>query len=139
MVVLISLLLLAGDGVFSVSDGAFISLVDLKSNTTTNLISTLDVKDVSNSIHGTDSRRFSIYPQESGKPLFIQEWKLSDDLKYLLVKTDYRKVSSTTRQLRREFITYYISNGDGLVIITITYTILRRKLPTQLYPLPIHQ
>lgn len=60
-----SLLLLAGDGVFSVSDGAFISLVDLKSNTTTNLISISDVKDVSSSIHGTDSRRFSIYP--SGK------------------------------------------------------------------------
>jgi hypothetical protein len=45
-------------------------------------------------------------PQESGKPLYIQEWKLSDDLKYLLVKTDYRKVSSTPRQLMREFITY---------------------------------
>lgn len=36
-------------------------------------------------------------PQESGKPLYIQEWKLSDDLKHLLVKTDYRKVSSTSR------------------------------------------
>ena len=52
MVALMSLLLLAGDGVFSVSDGVFISLVDLKSNTTTNLISISDVKDVSISIRG---------------------------------------------------------------------------------------
>jgi len=51
-------LLLAGDGVFSVSDGVFISLVDLKSNTTTNLISISDVKDVSISIHGVRCARF---------------------------------------------------------------------------------
>jgi len=51
-------LLLAGDGVFSVSDGVFISLVDLKSNTTTNLISISDVKDVSISIHGAGCTRF---------------------------------------------------------------------------------
>jgi hypothetical protein len=38
--------------------------------------------------------------QESGNPLYIEEWKLSDDLKYLLVKTDYRKVSLLSRQIR---------------------------------------
>ena len=40
--------------------------------------------------------------QESGNPLYIVEWKLSDDLKYLLVKTDYRKVSLTSRQFGTE-------------------------------------
>ncbi|PPQ68381.1 hypothetical protein CVT25_007919 [Psilocybe cyanescens] len=63
----------AGDGVFSLSEGGYIKLVDLKSNTTTNLIRTADVKD------------------EHGTSLWIRNWKLSDDMKYLLVKTDYRK------------------------------------------------
>ncbi|KDR80915.1 hypothetical protein GALMADRAFT_241446 [Galerina marginata CBS 339.88] len=63
----------AGDGVFSLSEGGYIKLVDLKSNTTTNLIRNDDVKD------------------DQGNPLAIREWKLSDDMKYLLVKADYRK------------------------------------------------
>ncbi|KAF9558339.1 dipeptidyl aminopeptidase [Agrocybe pediades] len=63
----------AGDGVFSLSTEGYIKLVDLKSNKTTNLLRTDDVRD------------------EHGNPLYIAEWKLSDDMKYLLVKTDYVK------------------------------------------------
>ncbi|KAF8957141.1 dipeptidyl peptidase IV N-terminal region-domain-containing protein [Flammula alnicola] len=63
----------AGDGVFSLSEGGYIKLVDLKSNSTRNLIANEDVKD------------------EHGNPLSLSGWKLSDDMKYLLVKTDYRK------------------------------------------------
>jgi len=37
---------LAGDGVFSVSQDGKINLVDLKTNKTTNLLATADVKDV---------------------------------------------------------------------------------------------
>ncbi len=42
---------LAGDGVFSLSEGGYIKLVDLKSNTTRNLLAYENVKDV-----GTTSR-----------------------------------------------------------------------------------
>ncbi|KAF8159267.1 dipeptidyl aminopeptidase [Crassisporium funariophilum] len=64
----------AGDGVFSqISDGGHMQLVDLKTHTTTNLLATLDVKD------------------EHGNPLAIWNWQLSDDMNYLLIKTDYRK------------------------------------------------
>ena len=37
---------LAGDGVFSLSEGGYIKLVDLKSNTTRNLLAYENVKDV---------------------------------------------------------------------------------------------
>lgn len=36
----------AGDGVFSTSEGGIIKLVDLKTNTTTDLLDTKDVRDV---------------------------------------------------------------------------------------------
>ncbi|KAJ3797465.1 dipeptidyl aminopeptidase [Lentinula aff. detonsa] len=65
----------AGDGVFSVStqDG-YIELVDLKTNTTSNLVKKDDVKD------------------EYGKPLqHWGVWQLSPDMRYLLVKADYKK------------------------------------------------
>lgn len=38
--------LTAGDGVFSISEQGIIKLVDLKTNTTTDLLDTKDVKDV---------------------------------------------------------------------------------------------
>ncbi|KAF9482998.1 hypothetical protein BDN70DRAFT_874224 [Pholiota conissans] len=63
----------AGDGVFSLQEQGYIKLVDLKSGVTRNLISTADVKD------------------ENGNGLQFSDWKLSDDMKYLLVKADYRK------------------------------------------------
>jgi hypothetical protein len=37
---------IAGDGVFSISQDGYIKLVDLKTNTTTNLVAAKDVKDV---------------------------------------------------------------------------------------------
>ena len=36
----------AGDGVFSLNQNGYISLVDLKTNTTSNLVATADIKDV---------------------------------------------------------------------------------------------
>ncbi|KAJ3509953.1 hypothetical protein NLJ89_g4948 [Agrocybe chaxingu] len=77
----------AGDGVFSLSEGGFIRLVDLKTNTTANIVATADVKD------------------ERGNTLTIDDWKLSHDTKYLLIKTNYRK------QWRHSgFSNYYIHN-----------------------------
>jgi hypothetical protein len=38
---------LAGDGVYSIQEGGFIQLVDLKINSTRNLVATSDIKDVS--------------------------------------------------------------------------------------------
>ncbi|KAF9038656.1 dipeptidyl peptidase IV N-terminal region-domain-containing protein [Panaeolus papilionaceus] len=63
----------AGDGVYSVSEDGIIKLVDLKSNTTRNLVQQADVKD------------------EHGFPIYLWDWKLSDDMKFLLVKSGYRK------------------------------------------------
>ncbi|KAF8815432.1 hypothetical protein BYT27DRAFT_7194435 [Phlegmacium glaucopus] len=63
----------AGDGVFSLSENGLIKLVDLKTNKTTNLVSWGDITD------------------EHGRPLAIYDWKLSPDMKYLLVKSDYQK------------------------------------------------
>lgn len=41
----------AGDGVFSLSEGGYIKLVDLKSNTTQDLLAYSDIQDVG-SVHG---------------------------------------------------------------------------------------
>jgi dipeptidyl aminopeptidase len=81
----------AGDGVFSLLEGSHIKLVDLKSNNTTNLISILDVKDVSIDSLGKhmDLKRFL---QEEGRQLPIYDWKLSDDMKHVLIKGSHKKV-----------------------------------------------
>ncbi|OJT13681.1 hypothetical protein TRAPUB_9780 [Trametes pubescens] len=63
----------AGDGVFATVQGNVISLVDLKSNSTKELVSLTDLRD------------------EHGSILSWAGWKLSSDMKYLLVKTDYKK------------------------------------------------
>ncbi|KZP28645.1 hypothetical protein FIBSPDRAFT_728579 [Athelia psychrophila] len=63
----------AGDGVFSIRQESHIQLVDLKSNKTTNLIDTRDVKD------------------EHGDRLWWSDWKLSPDMKYMLLKSDTQK------------------------------------------------
>lgn len=63
----------AGDGVFAATREGHISLVDLKSNKTDNLVAMADVLD------------------EHGKPLMFFHWEISSDMKYLLVKTDYVK------------------------------------------------
>lgn len=41
---------IAGDGVFSIRDDGFIKLVDLKTNSTRNLVSTKDIRDVRDAI-----------------------------------------------------------------------------------------
>jgi dipeptidyl aminopeptidase len=77
----------AGDGVFSIFQGGVISLVDLKTNSTRALLKTEDVKD------------------EHGRKLQWSDWKLSADMKYVLVKADRQK------QWRwSSFGNYYVHN-----------------------------
>ncbi|KAH8989460.1 dipeptidyl aminopeptidase [Lactarius akahatsu] len=63
----------AGDGVFSVSQDGFIKLVSLESNTTTDLVQLSDLKD------------------EQGNRLALHNWKLSPDMKYMLIKANHLK------------------------------------------------
>jgi dipeptidyl aminopeptidase B len=65
----------AGDGVFSIWKDGNITLFDLKTNETRNLVAQSDVKD------------------EFGRELYWGKWKLSPDMKFLLLKADYQKVS----------------------------------------------
>ncbi|KAJ7132184.1 dipeptidyl aminopeptidase [Mycena epipterygia] len=64
----------AGDGVFSTIEDGYIKLVDLKTNTTKDLVYTFDVK------------------APTGLPLSWASWKLSPDMKYILVKSDHKKL-----------------------------------------------
>ncbi|KAF8638411.1 hypothetical protein AX17_002236 [Amanita inopinata Kibby_2008] len=63
----------AGDGVFSILQDGYIKLVDLKTNSTKNLVARQDVKD------------------ENGQPLLWMKWQLSADMKYILLKAHERK------------------------------------------------
>jgi dipeptidyl aminopeptidase len=63
----------AGDGVFSIRQDGYIKLVDLKSNSTSNLVAFDDVKDV------------------HGRELSWGKWELSADMKYILIKADMKK------------------------------------------------
>ncbi|KAF7322541.1 hypothetical protein HMN09_00032600 [Mycena chlorophos] len=64
----------AGDGVFSIYEGGYIKLVDLKTNTTKDLVNTFDIK------------------SPDGRTLSWADWTLSPDMKYILVKADYKKL-----------------------------------------------
>ncbi|KAJ7230529.1 dipeptidyl aminopeptidase [Mycena pura] len=64
----------AGDGVFSTVEDGFVKLVDLKTNTTTNLVYMSDVKN------------------QNGLSFYWASWKLSPDMKYILVETDHKKL-----------------------------------------------
>lgn len=64
----------AGDGIFSTRENGDIVLRDLRTNTSRVLVERKNVKD------------------EHGSPLYWSSWKLSADMKYVLVKTDDRKV-----------------------------------------------
>ncbi|KAJ7281993.1 dipeptidyl aminopeptidase [Mycena rebaudengoi] len=64
----------AGDGVFSIYEDGYIQLVDLKTNTTKNLVRTSDAHD------------------PNGLSLVWADWKLSPDMKYILIKSDYKKL-----------------------------------------------
>ncbi len=81
----------AGDGVFSRLEGSYIKLIDLKSNNTTNLISVLDVKDV-NIDFLCKYMGLNRLLQEEGRQLPIYDWKLSDDMKHVLIKGSHKKV-----------------------------------------------
>ncbi|TCD69053.1 hypothetical protein EIP91_008951 [Steccherinum ochraceum] len=63
----------AGDGVFATTKDGYISLVDLKTNTSRNLVFITDIVDT------------------SGHPLGLGQWELSSDMKYMLIKSDFEK------------------------------------------------
>ncbi|KAF9233855.1 dipeptidyl aminopeptidase [Melanogaster broomeanus] len=77
----------AGDGVFSTFQNGQIQLIDLKSNTTTPLVSLADVKD------------------ENGQIVYWTNWKLSPDMKYILVKANHLK-----QWRHSSFGNYYVHN-----------------------------
>jgi dipeptidyl aminopeptidase len=64
----------AGDGVFSIETDGVIKLVDLKTNQARVLLAQSDLRD------------------QDGRALRWNQWKLSPDMKYVLFKTDHRKV-----------------------------------------------
>ncbi|THH29289.1 hypothetical protein EUX98_g4902 [Antrodiella citrinella] len=75
----------AGDGVFATTNDGFITLVDLQSNTSTNLVSVNDIKDM------------------EGNTIALSTWELSSDMKYMLIKADYTKA-----RFQYSFGNYYI-------------------------------
>jgi len=75
----------AGDGVFATTQNGYITLVDLKNNSTRNLIALSDLKD------------------EHGRRLSQSSWKLSADMRYMLLKADYVK-----RWRHSSFGNYYL-------------------------------
>ncbi|KAF8075245.1 dipeptidyl aminopeptidase [Lyophyllum atratum] len=80
----------AGDGVYSVFEAGDLKLVDLKTNTTKVLVSSKDIKD------------------QKGNLLMWYAWDLSPDMKYILLKADYRK------QWRwSSFGNYYVHNIEA--------------------------
>ena len=83
----------AGDGVYATVNMGNLELVDLKTNTSRTLLDTNDILDVS--FDALDIH-FCLTPslQENGKRLGVAQWQLSADMKYMLIKTDYMKVSS---------------------------------------------
>jgi len=75
----------AGDGVFATTSDGYITLIDLQSNTSANLVSLNDIKDA------------------EGNAIKMSTWELSSDMKYMLIKADY------TKQWRHSsFGNYYI-------------------------------
>ena len=82
----------AGDGVYAVIEGSTISLHDLKTNTTRDLVSLVDIRDVGILPQNSASHPETDRLQERGSPLTWTEWKLSKDMKYLMVKANWKKV-----------------------------------------------
>ncbi|KAG9042892.1 hypothetical protein FS837_010276 [Tulasnella sp. UAMH 9824] len=80
----------AGDGIFSTRENGDIVLRDLRTNTSRVLVERADVRD------------------EHGAPLYWTSWKLSADMKYLLIKTDERK-----QWRHSSFGNYYIYGIDS--------------------------
>ncbi|KAH8093229.1 dipeptidyl aminopeptidase [Cristinia sonorae] len=64
----------AGDGVFAATSDGYITLVDLKTNSSRNLVALDDIKDV------------------AGNPIGGNNWELSSDMKYMLIKADRTKL-----------------------------------------------
>ncbi|KAK7685763.1 hypothetical protein QCA50_011109 [Cerrena zonata] len=77
----------AGDGVFATTIDGHITLVDLKTNSTRNLVSMGDIKDEHGNIIGWGS------------------WELSSDMELMLIKADYVK-----QWRHSSFGNYYIHN-----------------------------
>ncbi|KAJ3513436.1 hypothetical protein NMY22_g15040 [Coprinellus aureogranulatus] len=80
----------AGDGVFSTISGGTIKLVDLKTQESQDFVNIPDIRN------------------EQGQPLAFSSWQVSPDMKYILVKADYRK------QWRwSSFGTYYVYDVEA--------------------------
>ncbi|KAF8555864.1 dipeptidyl aminopeptidase [Imleria badia] len=86
----------AGDGVFSTIQNGQIQLIDLKTNITTPLVSFTDIKD-------------------NGQVIPWTSWKLSPDMKYILVKANHHK-----QWRHSSFGNYYVHNLETKV----TYPLL---------------
>ncbi|GBE89421.1 Probable dipeptidyl-aminopeptidase [Sparassis crispa] len=87
----------AGDGVFATTKDGHIVLVDLKTNTTKNLVSFTDFRD------------------EHGHLLNWVDWKLSSDMKYMLIKVDYVK-----QWRHSSFGNYYVHELDTKTTFPLT-------------------
>ncbi|KAG8908597.1 hypothetical protein FRB99_004885 [Tulasnella sp. 403] len=87
----------AGDGIFSTTEDGNIVLRDLKTNSSRVLVERKDAKD------------------EHGMPLAWDSWKLSADMKYLLIKTDRKK-----QWRHSSFGNYYIYSLDSGATIPLT-------------------
>ncbi|OCH89774.1 dipeptidyl aminopeptidase [Obba rivulosa] len=87
----------AGDGVFATSHEGYIELVDLKTNSTRNLVAFEDVKN------------------ERGFRLSWADWKLSSDMRYILIKSDYVK-----QWRHSSFGNYYIHDLETQTTFPLT-------------------
>jgi len=61
------------------------------------LLNATDVKEVCSSYKLDSASRvlMILVMQATGNQLYFQDWKLSADMQYVLLKTDHRKVSPT--------------------------------------------
>ena len=83
----------AGDGVFATTNSGYISLIDLKTNTSRNLVLVNDIKDVGyRTVSAELLIDYDTAGQREGHSINVDSWELSSDMKYMLIKSDYTKV-----------------------------------------------
>ena len=81
----------AGDGVYSVFEDDQIKLIDLKTNTTRNLVARSDVRNVGSLLWWIGGIAH-LFDQAYGGILNWFDWQISPDMRHILFKTDYQKV-----------------------------------------------
>lgn len=76
--------------------------------------------------------------QENGLTIFWNEWKLSPDMKYILVKANYHKVCTNSPQVfSLSGVSPNISNGDIRASAITTSTAWKLKPPIHFFRLLI--